>query len=299
LKRKIGADGRARAGQFDPHLVGPYFIGTLATAAFGAFAGAWAASRRETKRAVVAELNSVAAARMLTFSICNKFLGLKRQHILPTYTEYRRSREEFMRLRAMFERGEHIPIPEFRADLRTISPIWVPTQSLERQVFEKISIRGRALAAAVDLVGATDGLEKSIRYREELISEIKQQSPWQPLPLALKYYGLRTPDGVIDERFQSNLLALHAQTDDCIFFARTLGENLFEYGSQLRRRNAWKFAFALPKMARENWAFAEAAGLLPDPGLYENWLRGFPRPPNRLERWRRLFRIERRRNANA
>jgi hypothetical protein len=40
------------------------------------------------------------------------------------------------------------------ADLRTIANVWVPKESLERQVFEKIAIGGRALAAAVDLIGA-------------------------------------------------------------------------------------------------------------------------------------------------
>ena len=56
-------------------LFGPFFIGTLVTAAFGAFAGAWASSRRETKRAVIAELNSVSAARMLTLFDLQQVFG--------------------------------------------------------------------------------------------------------------------------------------------------------------------------------------------------------------------------------
>ena len=235
------------------HSLGPYFIGTIITAAFGAFAGAWASSRRETKRAVIAELNSVSAARMLAFSICNKYLSLKKQIVLPNYTEYQQSREAFVRTREAFLRGEQVPISEFRADLRTVSPIWLPAQSLERQIFEKISIRGRALAGAVDLIGAIDAVDETITHRNELIAEIKSQSPIPPLQLALRYYGLRGTEAVIDQRFQANMDAIYKQTDDCIFFSRILADDLFDYGTRLRGRHAWKYRLGVPKLVRENW----------------------------------------------
>jgi hypothetical protein len=78
---------------------GPFFVGTLAPAAFGAFAGVWASSRRETRRAVIAELNSVSAARMLAFSICNRYLSLKRQNTLPLFKNYDKARECYIEAR--------------------------------------------------------------------------------------------------------------------------------------------------------------------------------------------------------
>ena len=60
-----------------------------------------------------------------------------------------------------------------------LTPVIVPIQVLERYVFEKISVRGRALAAAVDLVGAIDGFDKSVKYRNDLIAEIGKESPVQ------------------------------------------------------------------------------------------------------------------------
>jgi hypothetical protein len=224
----------------------------------------------------------------LPFSICNKFLGLKRQLILPTYTEYQTSREAFIKAREAFLKGRPDPIPEFRANLSTITPIWLPTESLEKQIFERISIQGRALAASVELVGAIDALDKSIQYRNDLIVEIKQQSPMPPLQLALRYYGLRAQGDIIDDRFQSNIQALHAQTDDCIFFARKLADDLFNYGTRLRRRNAWKYRLGIPKMVREDWKFVDK-GLMPDESLYANWLRGFVKQPSRIERLRKRF----------
>lgn len=82
------------------------YFGTLVAAAFGAFAGAWATSRRETKRAVVAELNSISAARMLAFSICNRYMGLKRQHILPMCTAHTAARAQYQEA---FNSGAHEP----------------------------------------------------------------------------------------------------------------------------------------------------------------------------------------------
>jgi hypothetical protein len=57
--------------------------------------------------------------------------------------------------------GQHGPVVyELHADFQTIPPMRLPTELLERCVFEKISIRGRALAAAVDLLGEIDGLAR-------------------------------------------------------------------------------------------------------------------------------------------
>jgi hypothetical protein len=109
-----------------------------------------------------------------------------------------------------------------------------------------------------------------------------------PLQLALRYYGLRAQGDIIDDRFQSNIQALHAQTDDCIFFARKLADDLLNYGTRLRRRNAWKYRLGIPKMVREDWKFVDK-GLMPDESLYANWLRGFVKQPSRIERLRKRF----------
>jgi hypothetical protein len=253
--------------------LGPFFLGTLLTAAFGAFAGAWASTRRETKRAVIAELNSIAAARMLSFSICNKYLALKKQHILPLRNEYESARQRYLEAREAFAKGDRTRVVELRADLKTITKIWLPTQSLERQVFEKISIRGRALAAAVDLIACIESVDKTIINRDHLVSEI-QQAGQRLTPE--KYFGVPTAEGVIDERMKSNVEGLYALVDDCIFFSRKLADDLFSYGTALRRRHAWKFRLGVPKLERENWEFARKEGLLPDDAQYADWLRGFP-----------------------
>jgi hypothetical protein len=266
------------------------YFGTLISAAFGAFAGAYATSRRETKRAVIAELNSIAAARMLAFSICNKFLSLKSQHVAPIYEDYQEGRRKFIEVRNAFAAGDHTRTAEYAANLRNITPMWLPTESLERQIIEKISIRGRGLAAAIDLISAVDGLTRTIDTRNELVSACYRApqpvTPGDRLEFALKYFGVANSRGIIDESFSSNVEGLYRQTDDCIFFSKTLADDLFEYERRVRRRYIWRFHLGVPRLVREKWEFPEMLNLLPKESDYAKWLRGFPKHPTRLRQFR-------------
>jgi hypothetical protein len=265
-----------------------YWLGTLASAAFGAFAGAWINNRIQSKKAIIQELNAVRAALVLCFSIANRFIALKRQHVRPMSERYRQACQEHEKFkdRALTHRGQPPLVYEFHADLQTITPIIAPIQVLERYVFEKISIRHRALAAAVDLVGAIDGLDKSIKYRNDLIAEIRKDSPIQVDKLRERYFGLPNTNGVTDERFKANIGAIYNQTDDCIFFSRILADDLLAYGNRLRRKNSWKYRLGISKLKGADWSIAQGQGLLPTNEAYASWLRGFRTDPTR---WQRLI----------
>ncbi|MFO1097950.1 MAG: hypothetical protein U1E81_06665 [Xanthobacteraceae bacterium] len=186
------------------------------------------------------------------------------------------------------------------ADLQTLLPLKTPTEILETYVFEKISIRGRALAAAVDLVSAIDSLDKSMKYRNDLIAEIQQAKP-PPELLILRYFGQKTAEGTIDERFRLNIKALYAQPDNCIFFSRVLADDLYDYAVHLRRKNAWKLRFNFPKLSRVDWSIAERADLIPPTKEYSQWLRGFKKNPTKLDRctaWVRSSLLRAARNCN-
>jgi hypothetical protein len=252
---------------------------TLVAGAFGAFFGAWGAqaviSRGQSKQSMVGELNSISAALALCFTISNHFMSLKRQHVRALRDDYEQALQDF---EASWKRPSPPGQPkviEVRADLQTLTPLKVPIDRLERHIFEKISIRGRAPVAATDLIAAIDSLERSIEYRNGLITEIRQGPALSPLALAERYFGLTDANGRRDERFRQSITAIFNQTDDCIFFSRILADDLLAYGAALRRRYIWKFVSRFPKFVPADWSVAESEGLIPTEEQYANWLRGF------------------------
>jgi hypothetical protein len=261
--------------QVAPYLP-PFFLGTLLAAAFGAFAGALATSRRDNRRAVTAELNCINAALMLCFSICNAFIALKRQHVRPMAERYTSAREQYRRakvLRRAEEAGNRI-----QADFQTLPVIRLPIETAERFIFEKISVPGRALAAAVSLAGAIDALYTSIKHRNDLITEFHRASPVPHDTLAEKYFGIRSATGVIDENYSSAMDAIVHQIDDCIFFSRQLSDDLRDYGNKLRRQHLRRLRFGLPRIiGPADWSMAEAQGLIPaaTQTQYADWLKSF------------------------
>jgi len=268
-----------------------YWAGTIASAAFGVLAGAWINSRIQTRKSVVEELNAIRAALSLCFSITNRFVNLKLQYVRSTRDRFAQDRQEYeeFKERARTHKGPPQLVYEFRGDLRTLSPITVPIQVLERCVYEKISVSGRALAALSDFTSAIDGLKESTKYRNEWIEEVRKEQLPDDL-LAERYFGLINPTGMTDQRFKGNIEAIYSQTDDCIFFPLILAEDLSKRGNQLRRKNRWKYWFGLPKTMKADWSTARAQGLILKDDECALWLGGFKEEPTRWQRIRaRIF----------
>jgi hypothetical protein len=260
--------------------------GTFFTAAFGAFAGAFAASRAHNKRTIVAELNALSAAHELSVSIANRFMAFKRQQALPLKQDFERIKAEYNNHQTMIQNGgAQNQVFHFTADFQSLSLLAMPGAALEKMIFEKTLIRGRALAALVELVGAIDGLAISINARNEMVEERrnKQSSDKERLEFFL---GLRTSTGTIDGRFATNIASINAQTDDGIFFAKTLASDIIRYANAVRNREGWTYRLRLPKMAETDWSHPKKIGMLPKDEEYEKWLRGFPLPPE--TRWQRF-----------
>jgi hypothetical protein len=257
----------------------PYFFATLAAAAFGAFAGAWITSRMQAKRQVISELNNISAAMMLSYSIFNRTMALKKQFVVPMRDEYERARREYAETVAnQSNRGATDATNVFRprAELKTLPIQKMPTDLLERHVFEKISVGGRALAAAVELVGAIDALNRVIRFRNDFIAtDLQRSSATSPRPFAERIFGLRTETGVTDERFPNSVAATVQLTDDCLFFSKVLADDLLRVGKAGRRRHIRRLMLGLPKIRGADWSPVEKAGLIPPLAAYAPWLDGF------------------------
>lgn len=258
---------------------------TLIASAFGTFAGAWIASRTQTKRSIIAELNAIAAADMLAIQIANTHIALKRQHVRPivaSYEQIGRDYEAYRNSRAMQVAKVAF---SYSAELKSLSPLRTPIIALEALILEKISLRGRGLAAALELAAAIDVLKLVIENRNLLIDEFKtsQLEDHQKLEIFL---GLRTAKGVVDERFKSNVEALLLKTDDCIFFSKILSEDLHRYAARLHKRYRWRFRLKRFLPERADWSSTTLADLLPKEPDYHAWLRGFKSKPSA---WRKLL----------
>jgi hypothetical protein len=227
--------------------------GTFFTAAFGAFAGAFAASRAHNKRTIVAELNALNAAHELTVAIANIFLGLKRQHVVPLKEDFERIRTAYANHQTMVKAGTQAAPPfHFTADMQLLTFPATPQVALEKMIFEKTLVRGRALAALVTLVGAIDGLAISIKARNEMV-ENRRTAQWNDRERTEFFLGVRSATGVIDQRFPTNLAAIIAQTDFCIFYAKTLATDIAQYANNLRWKELWFYRLRVPKIAETNW----------------------------------------------
>jgi hypothetical protein len=168
--------------------------GTFFTAAFGAFAGAFAASRAHNKRTIVAELNALNAAHELSVAIANIFLALKRQHVVPLKENFERIRASYANHQTMVKAGTQLAPFQFTADMQSLILPATPQVALEKMIFEKTLVRGRALAALVTLVGAIDGLAISIKARNEMI-ENRRATQWNDQERLEFFFGLRSATG--------------------------------------------------------------------------------------------------------
>jgi hypothetical protein len=256
----------------------PAAVKTIVTAAFGTLIGAWLTSRSQAKRRVVEELKAIHAAYTVCFSILNKALAIKRQHIRPMTIQFETTVAAYD---AWMENPQNRLNVEL--DLRTLSKLRFANAALERTVFEKCSLGHKGLAAALSLEDAADDLNSSIEYRNNLVADFQKNPPPNQLERIAFYVGAYRDDKV-DLRFTNNVEALLHQVDDCIFFGMLLSEELYKLERKLRSRNRWKYRLEVPRQHPADWTLARNEDLIPDKSQYADWLRGFKKPPSIWDR---------------
>ncbi len=256
----------------------------MLSAAIGVVFGAWVASRAQTKRTIVAELHALRAAHALCFSIANKALSIKKQHIRPL---------KFAFDQALAAHGNYVANPHgvfgLQIDLKTISQIEFPAPALERTLLDRCFLGGEGIATLVAVMDAVHDLKASIALRNQMVEEFRKNPPPSHEQRLARYFGLPAGDQR-DERFKDNVGALYAQTDDCIFFARKLGEHIRSSENKVRKRNHWKYWLPGKSLKPAKWTLAEQDGLLPLDSDYANWTRGFAKDPSFFDRIKNFLR---------
>ena len=214
---------------------------------------------------------------MVSFTICNTGLGLKKQYVKDIYETYigkKSELEEFRRRRANGMQPPDLPF-EFHADLRTLQMPLLPIDVLRTQVYESISVTGRPLALVATLSGVVASLVETIQRRNALIERFQELGPAGEAQLPAFYFGIPYGPGHVSTEFSDTVESLHSLSDDVIFFSDLLGQDLMVHGNRLL--NQYKKVAKVKKETISSADFTEARkqGLMPNPADYADWLQGF------------------------
>lgn len=242
----------------------------------GALAGAWVTSRKERRKEAKAELRAIGAALALLFTVMNQYINLKRQHVKAVGRRY----GELQAAHGMLPSSRQAVL-QITFDLQSFSPFLVPVQHLEKVIFENLSPSARIFAGMCALSGEVFALKHSLEQRDSLIAEFKNNPNWSAQKKAELYLGLRDQHGHIDERFKTNVRAIVDQTDNCIWFAKFVAENLVIYGNDVLKKNRLLF-MGVRKFKNANWS--AVADDIPKDQKFAGWLRGFVDRPSLLSR---------------
>lgn len=245
-------------------------FGTLAAAFAGSYGAQYSINKKQNKDALLSEIRNTNSAIMAAFNISNTCLSLKTQHVKSLKEGFESQKSELEQFKKGMKNGTTGLGKqfEFRANLQSLPPLSVPIDILEKQMFEKISARGRALGLTITLASTIQSLNRSINHRNTLIEWIKENvSMDEHGRLAQLYFGLPNNEGHIDSNYPDSIDSIYSLTDDCIFFSKLLCADLNSHGTKLKESLGDK----LIVITEPNFEKAETIGLMPNEENYDDW----------------------------
>jgi len=253
------------------------FVLSLLGAAAGACVGAVLATRlvarRQRREELIAEVRSTNVATMVALSICHKALSLKRTHVVPVAARFQTDLvtwNEFARQRRTGERQGNVP-PAIAIDMRIVPSLTFPIVTLQRLLFDKISMFGRSLALMTTLSETAGWLTNANAKRNELLERVMRLSG---LEMAHAYFGNGTPN----PEYAHTLGAVASHTDELIFFSATLASDLAAHAQSLRAAWIREFGRAhAPEATAVDFTAARQNGLMPEDSKYAEWLASLDR----------------------
>jgi len=249
-------------------------VGALAAAFAGAFGAHWIAKREKHRDDLLGEIRHTNAAIMVTFSICNSLISMKKQHVKKLKEDWEGQKE------SLLDHKEKIKLQQisrdtpfhFLADLETLSLSQLPVDILQNQVLEKLSLVKRPLLLTTTLSQAIHSLAMSLEQRNQLIESYKRSDP--AITPAL-YFGLPYDGDNLNQVYPSLVDATYKQTDDGIFFSQLLCKDLVEHGEKTADQFKKKFGKGSPRISKPNFDNAEKSGLMPEKDNYLDWITMF------------------------
>jgi len=269
--------------QLSPHVVGQELNSNFATSLVGAFAGAiggaYAAQKLADKSKIrewlTSEIRITNAAIMVAFDTCNTLLIVKAQHVVPIKENWERQRAEFdeslKRVGGVLQRAQYY----VHMDLKALHPPSTEVGVLRTMAFEKLSLPGRPVVIVATLVRCIQSLNHALAAYNAAIDEFRNSGPHPEEERCRFYFGLRSDQGVMDERYRSSVEGISIYIDYGIWYSQRLCKELTEYGDLQAEEWVKKVGGFRPHIKRISFDGARQDGLIPDDKDYEPWLKAF------------------------
>ncbi len=265
--------------------LGGAVIGTFGGAYGGARAADAIATRKLQWQKLYDELVETNAAISLASGVCQRVLMLKADYVRQMHGEFVLAKRAIELHHAEALGGAPVgPIP-VELNFRRIEACRAPAERLEAVVLEKIGIQGRPLHLAIALSESLGSLNEQLAIRNKLIDELKDADmPGDQLVKLV--YGVELDDGTVDTSFADAVDGINKRTNNCIWFARQLVEDLLAHSVKLRQRLPKRTRARLPGLTRPYFHEAVALELFPENDDYGSWRVSFVGPvPKSRGRW--------------
>lgn len=257
------------------------FFTALCASLAGAVAGACVA-QRTTERAklreeMIREIRDTNAAIMLAFTICNSLLSLKKQHVKALKTDYDETRDLAIEHAQKAQSNDTQGKGRFKikADLKTLPHLKLPTDALQKIVFERLPTTGRPLALVISLIEAKFSLNDVIEKRNKLIEQYQTSVLGNQEHFVALYLGLPDVNGHTNQEYPDAMNAIHSNVDEIIFFSNLLCRDLQQHGEDLAINFKREFRGPIPPISKVDFGMAHSAGLMPSEDDFADWLQGF------------------------
>lgn len=254
------------------------FTTSLLGSGAGALAGAWIAQRlmerQKSREELLTEIRAVNSAITAAFTICNRVIGLKKQHLIEMKNKYNNDRENFSRSIGQQARGGR----EFTLDLRALPQLVLPVDILKGTVANKVSADRRPLALIISIVETDLLLNQSIVFRNQLIEKFKSLLSNGDQHLGCIYFGISyeiNSGGMHQAEYKDTLENICIHADDLIFYSHLLCGDLEKHGAELRNKFQQQKGKNTPTIVSVSFDEANEQGLLPDNEKYKDWLTSF------------------------
>ncbi len=276
------------------------FFTAISASCAGAFAGAVAAQRiveRGKERAeILVEMNNTSAATVTALSLCNTFLAIKKVHVKPLRTLFDRQKSDYsirVQRQPFGQLTSDTPPLVFDLQMLVLLPLQLPLDTLHHLVFEKLSLDDRrALMLLNALSGTIHTLNISVENRNRLIASYQaaRMSVDDLIPL---YFGL--PDRsehVVNQEYPALIEAIYRQTDEGIFFSKSLCEDLYDHNRTLAVKFKKLFGKGAPgTMDKPDFTTPEREGLIPLDAEFPDWLTLFRKEKSPAPRRKSIYSV--------